>query len=188
MARSRRHPAPLAGTAPLSPRKKWRAILLATLVFAPAYWAIVAGMVSAASDEADAPAAAPFIAFGLAVIPFVFVVLAFLSEHPRAPGASAKAMVVSLLVGIPVSALAQDAVTGLIAGAGAGGLVALRMDLAHTLRYRVIAVLAVSLYCFILLRTVSEVALLIGPALPFSALGVADHLSERRAERSRQTG
>jgi hypothetical protein len=188
VARTRRRPAPLAGTAPLSPRKKWRAILLATLVFAPAYWAIVAGMVSAASDETGGPAAGPLIAFGLAVIPFAFVVLAFLSEHPRAPGAAAKAMVLSLLVGIPVSALAQDAVTGLIAGAGAGGIVALRMDLVHTVKPRVIAVVAVSLYCFVLLRTVSEVALLLGPALPFTALGVADHLSERRAERSRQPG
>ena len=92
MARTQRRPAPLAGAAPLPPGKKWRAILLASLVFAPAYWAIVAGMVSAASDEAGAPAAGPFIGFGLAVIPFVFVVLAFLSEHPRAPGAAAKAM------------------------------------------------------------------------------------------------
>jgi hypothetical protein len=62
------------------------------------------------------------------------------------------------------------------------------MDLAHTVRLRVIAVVAVSLYCFLLLRTVSEVALLMGPALPFTALGIADHLSERRAERSSQPG
>jgi hypothetical protein len=188
VARSRRRSTPLAGSAPLSPRKKWRAILLTTLLFAPAYWSIVAGMVAGASEAADAPDALPLIAFGLAVIPFVFVALAFLSEHPRAPGASVKAMIVSLLVGIPVSALAQDAVTGLIAGAGAGGVVALRMDLVHTTKARVIAVVAVTLYCFILLRTVSEVALLIGPALPFTALGIADHVAERRAERSRQPG
>jgi hypothetical protein len=173
---------------PLSPRKKWRAILLATLVLAPAFWAIVGGMVSAASDTADAPAAAPYIAFGLAVIPFVFVVLAFLSEHPRAPGASVKGMIVSLLVGIPVSALAQDAVTGMIAGLGAGGILAMRMDLSHTVKARVIAVVAVTVYCFFLLRTVSELALLIGPALPFTSLGIADHLSERRAERSATGG
>lgn len=179
----RRHPS-AAGVAPLSPRKKWRAILLATLVLAPAFWAIVAGMVGAASHAADAPVAAPYIAFGLAVIPFVFVVLAFLSEHPRAPGAAVKAMIVSLLVGIPVSALAQDAVTGLVAGLGAGGIFALRMDLPHTVKARVIAVVAVTVYCFFLLRTVSGLALLIGPALPFTSLGIADHLSERRAERS----
>jgi hypothetical protein len=188
VALTRRRVSPLAGAEPLSPRKKWRAILLATLILAPAYWSIVAGMVAAASDASDAPAAAPFIAFGLALIPFMFVTLAFLSEHPRAPAAAAKAMAVSLLVGIPVSALAQDAVTGLIAGVGAGGILALRMDLTHTTRARVIAVAAVTVYCFFLLRTVSEVALLIGPALPLTSLGIADHLSERRAERSSPRG
>jgi hypothetical protein len=182
---TRRRRSPAAGVAPLSPRKKWRAILLATLVLAPAFWAIIFGMVSAASDAADAPAAAPYIAFGLAVIPFVFVALAFLSEHPRAPGAAVKGMIVSLLVGIPVSALAQDAVTGLVAGLSAGGIFALRMDLSHTVKARIIAVVAVTVYCFFLLRTVSGLALLIGPALPFTSLGIADHLSERRqAERS----
>ena len=37
-------------------------------------------------------------------------------------------------------------------------------------------------------RTVSGLALLIGPALPFTSLGIADHLSERRAERSAPEG
>jgi len=185
---TKRRRSPPAGVAPLSARRKWRAILLATLVLAPAFWAIIAGMVGAASDAADAPAAAPFIAFGLAVIPFVFIALAFLSEHPRAPGAAVKGMIVSLLVGIPVSALAQDAVTGLVAGLGAGGIVCLRMDLPHTVRSRAIAVAAVTVYCFLLLRTVSGLALLIGPALPFTALGIADHLTERRAERSAAEG
>jgi len=188
VAITRRRPSPPAGVAPLSPQKKWRAILLATLVLAPAFWAIIFGMVSAASDAADAPAAAPYIAFGLAVIPFVFVALAFLSEHPRAPGAAVKGMIVSLLVGIPVSALAQDAVTGLVAGLGAGGIFAMRMDLSDRTKARIIAVVAVTVYCFFLLRTVSGLALLIGPALPFTSLGIADHLSERRAERSAPEG
>ncbi len=116
------------------------------------------------------------------------MVIAFLSEHPRAPAAAAKGMIVSLLVGIPVSAIAQDAVTGLIAGLGAGGAFALRVDLQHSLKARMIAVAAVSVYCFFLLRTVSEVALLIGPALPLTSLGIADHLSERRSERSSDHG
>ena len=37
-----------------------------------------------------------------------------------------------LLVGIPVSAFAGDAVTGIVAGVGAGGLVALRRDVLHS--------------------------------------------------------
>ena len=174
---------PLAGAEPLTPRKKWRAILLATLVLAPAYWMLLAGLVSLASSGKDEPLAGPYIAVGLAVVPFVFMVLAFLSEHPRAPGAVVKAMVLTLLVGIPVSAVAADAVTGMVAGIGAGGIVALRADLAHSVKARAIAVTVVTIYCALLLRTVSDVALLIAPALPFTASGVADHLSERRLEK-----
>jgi hypothetical protein len=174
----------LAGAEPLSPRKKWRAILLATLLLAPAYWSLLAGLVSVASeDRRGAPNAGPFIAFGLCLIPFVFVVLAFLSEHPRAPGAIVGAMVLTLLVGIPVSALAADAVTGFVAGVGAGGVVALRSDLSHDWKSRALAVAVVSACVFVLVRTVPDMILLIAPALPFASIGVADHLTESRKER-----
>jgi hypothetical protein len=184
VARLRR--SPLAGAEPLPPRRKWRAILLATLLLVPAYWSLMAGLVSVESDRASAPAAGPFIAFGLAIVPFVFVVLAFLSEHPRAPGAVVRAMGLTLLVGIPASALAGDAVTGLVAGLGAGGIAALRADGDHRWRARALAVLAASAYVFLLVRVAPEAALLLTPALPFTSIGVADHLSERRRERERQ--
>lgn len=175
----------LAGAAPLSARRKWRAITLATLLLAPAYWSILVGLVSLAVEEPkDAPNAGPFIAFGLCLVPFVFVVLAFLSEHPRAAGAVVRAMVVALLVGIPVSAVAADAVTGFVAGVGAGGVVALRADLSHTWKARAIAVVVATVYVFLMLRLAGDLVLIVAPALPFSAIGVADHLSERRRERA----
>jgi len=174
-----------AGAEPLPPRRKWRAILLATLLLVPAYWSLLAGLVSVASeDRRGAPNAGPFIAFGLALVPFVFVALAFLSEHPRAPMAVVKAMTLALLVGIPVSALAADAVTGFVAGVGAGGIAALRADLVHNVRARGIAILVVSAWAFVTVRTVAEAALLLAPALPFTSIGVADHLSERRREQA----
>jgi hypothetical protein len=141
----------------------------------------VAGLVSVSAGPGGPPPG-PYLAFGLAVIPFVFVILAFASEHPRAPAAAAKAMALALLVGIPVSALAADAATGLVAGVGAGGVVALRSDLHHRTKARVLAVLAVSVWVFVTLRIVPEAALLLAPVLPFTSIGVADHLSERRAE------
>jgi hypothetical protein len=173
----------LAGAQPLPPRVKWRAITLATLVLVPAYWSLLGGIVSIASDDRKAPNAAPLLAFGLALLPFVFVVLAFLSEHPRAPGAALKAMGMVLLMGIPVSALASDAVTGLVAGAGAGGIVALRSDVSHNWKARALAVLAVTAYEFVLVRTAGPAALLLAPILPLTSIGVADHLSERRRQR-----
>ncbi len=186
MQRTRR--SPVAGVTPLTPRRKWRAILIATLLFVPAYWSLLAGIVAASSDEADAPNAGALFALGFALLPFVFIVLAFLSEHPRAPGAAARAMGLAILVGIPVSALAADAVTGLIAGVGAGGIAALRSDAVGAWKPRALGVLAASAYVFLMLRMTGALVLVVAPALPFTAIGVADHLAERRRERPDATG
>jgi hypothetical protein len=181
--RRRRSPAAIG---PLSPKKKWRAIMLSTLLLVPAYWGIVAGLVSMASESPDAPPAGPAIAFGLALLPFVFIALAFLSEHPRAPGAALKAMGLSVLVGIPVSAIVPDAITGLVAGIGAGGVAALRADEEGAWKARAIALLTVSVYAVVMVRIVPDVTLLLAPTLPFTCLGVADHLLERRREQAEE--
>jgi hypothetical protein len=172
------------GMEPLSPQRKWRAITLATLLLVPAFWSLLAGLVAVASDDdAGGPNAGAAIAFGLALIPFVFIVLAFASEHPRASSAVVKAMGLTLLVGIPVSAVAADAVTGLVAGVGAGGIVALRADDAHTWRARALAVIVAAAYTFVLVRTAGPIALLAAPIFPFTGIGLADHLTELRHER-----
>jgi hypothetical protein len=79
--------------------------------------------------------------------------------------------------------LAGDAVTGFVAGVGAGGIVAMRADVAHSWKARAVAVLVVCAYVFILAPSASVIALLLAPVLPFTSIGVADHLSERRGER-----
>jgi hypothetical protein len=169
---------------PLPPRRKWRAITIATLVLLPGFWAMLAGIVAAGSDdEGGVSNPAATFAVGFALIPFVFIVLAFLSEHPTAPGAVLRAMGLCLGVGLVVSAVAVDAVTGLVAGIGAGGVVALRADDPHTWRSRAVAVAIASVYTFVLARTAGALVLLAAPALPFTGIGVADHLAERRAER-----
>ena len=182
-----RRAVPAGGIEPLSPRRRWRAITLATLVLVPGYWAMLTGIVSSASDghSGTAPDPAAALAIGLATVPFAFIVLAFMSGHPRAAGAVIKAMGLTLLVGITVSALAMDAVTGIVAGVGAGGIVALRLDTDHTWRSRAIAIAAACLYTFVLVRTASVLALLPAPVFPFTAIGLADHWSERRRERER---
>lgn len=172
------------GIEPLSPRRKWRAITIATMLLVPAFWAILAGLVastSVAHDPGPNPAAA--IALGLALIPFVFLVTAFMSEHPRPPSAVLKAMGLALLVGIPASAIAGDAVTGMVAGIGAGAICALRADEAHNWRARAAAVAIASAYTFVLVRTIGAPALLAAPIFPLTGIGIADHVSEWRLRR-----
>jgi hypothetical protein len=179
---------PPVGMQPLSPQRKWRAIMVATLVLVPGFWALLAGLVGSAADGSSGTEAAPNVAIalavGLAVVPFVFVALAFLSEHPRAPGAVLRAMGWALLVGIPASALAGDAVTGIVAGVGAGGIQALRMDYPQNWRARSLAVLVASVYTLVLVRVAGALVLLPAPIFPLTAIGIADHLSERRAEQT----
>jgi hypothetical protein len=169
---------------PLTPTRKWRAITVATVLLAPACWAMLAGLVSGSADDAAAPGnAAALVAFGLALVPFVFVALAFLSEHPAAPGAVLRAMGLSLLVGVVVSALAQDAVTGIVAGIGAGGVVALRTEAGQSRRARVLAVALAAVYTLVLARTAGSIVLLAAPIFPFTGIGVADHVAEHLARR-----
>jgi hypothetical protein len=55
----------------------------------------------------------------------------------------------------------------------------------HSWKARALAVLAASVYVYLLVRIAPEAALIVTPALPFTSVGVADHLSERRRERER---
>ena len=170
----------------LSPQRKWAAITIATVLLVPACWSLVAALVATGPGRAaagGAPNAALAFALGLALVPFVFVVLAFMTARLGAPGAVLKAMGLSLLVGIPASALAGDAVTGIVAGVGAGAIVALRAESAHNWRARALAVAAASLYTFTLVQAAGAFALLAAPVLPLTGIGVADHLSEWRRDR-----
>lgn len=184
-----RRPGRPVGLRPLSPRRKWRAITIATLVLVPAFWSMMAGLVAMATDDADVadpgvePAAA--IAFGLAVIPFVFIVAAFLTEHANPPRAVLRAMGLSVLVGVMVTSLVGDPATGVVAGVGAGGAVALRRDDDHSGRARALAVVVAAAYTLALVQTAGGIALLPAPVFPLTAIGIADHLSERRRERER---
>ena len=173
------------GLEPLPPRRKWRAITLATLIFAPASWFVLTGYVAGSVGDGSPASAAASLALGLVLIPFVFIVLAFLSEHPRAPSAVLKAMALGLVVGVLVSAAAVDGITGLVAGVGAGGIVALRPD-HHDWRSRALGVVLVTVWTFALVRGVGPIALLPAPILPLTAIGLADHLSERREHRAQR--
>lgn len=170
-----------ASVAPLGPERLWRAVVLTTLCLVPSFWALLAGLVAAGDDSSGAgPNAGLAIAFGLALLPFVFVAGAFLSQHPSAPGAALRAMGLSLAVGVPVSALAGDAVTGLVAGVGAGAVVAIRRDGPDLTRPRALAVALAAAYTFVLVRAAGPIALLSAPVFPFTAVALADTLVTRR--------
>jgi hypothetical protein len=164
----------------ITPRRKWTTIGVATLLMTVSYTAILVAFIALEVD--DGPAPGPLLAFGLGLVPFVFLVLAFMSGHRRAPGAVLRAMGMSVIVAGPISALMADAVSGLVAGFGVGGAIALRRDEPQTFKARLIAVGSTTVYVAVLVNLTVEGGLFAGAVLPFVAIGIADWVMERRAE------
>ncbi len=173
------------GRPPLTTKQKWKAIVYATLVLMASYWAIVFAFIL--SEVEDGPSPGPPLALGLALVPFVFVVLSMVSQHADWPGATLKAMGVAAVFGVLVSAFAADAVSGLVAGFGAGGILALRAGDHHRWTGRALAVAGVTVYVMIVLRVVSVAGLVFGPLLPLPALAVADAFMDYRAAKEHPT-
>lgn len=162
---------------PLSSQRRWLALTLATVVMQFAYWPMVGSLV-----EGDAELAG-LLWMGVAFTPFVFLVLAFASGHPRAPGATALAMGLFLAVALPVALL--DLVAGLVAGFGAAGALTLRRDPdLHPLKGRVIAVAAASVYIVVLVLlgglvpVLGPFAIMSGAVIPLAVVGIADEVAE----------
>lgn len=143
-------------------------------------YAFVAGSVEAAGS----PVAS--LAVGLALVPVVFLLLAFMSRHPRAPTGVLYTMMFSLMIGVPLAAF--DVVAALTLGFGAGGVVALARLEDDSWVARSIAVVLAAVYVIILLRYQVAAALLGSAVLPLVAVGSADEITERHAERLRRLG
>jgi len=152
------------------------ALSLTTLPVTASFWAAVVAFVAAdgGNDEMAAGAAA----LAVAIAPLGVVVAALTSRHPHPLWASIAGLVVGPTVGVVVLAVAQDAVTGLVAGFGAAVASALRRPPQvggfELYRRRLAAVAIASALAFVLAHTVTFLALASGPALAVVAVGLAD--------------
>ncbi|MFA9446439.1 hypothetical protein [Egicoccus sp. AB-alg6-2] len=170
----------LFGGGELSPRRRWLAIIAASLVMQFAYWPIVTAL---GASHAGDPVPADLVAFGLALVPLTFLVLAFGSRHRGAPGAVLKAMGLFLLVGLPVVLL--NPVVGLFAGFGAGGVVAQRRLGGVGLRTRIVTLVVASAYVLLLIAIgATDFAIVSAAALPLATTGIADEITLGRAAAS----
>jgi hypothetical protein len=159
----------------ITPRRKWVVITAATVLELASYWFMVAAF--DISRVGVGNAAGPF-ALGLALVPFVFMILAFGSRHPSAPGAVIRGMTLSLVMGIPIAYI--NLPMGLVAGYGAGGIFTLRAEPYHRWQIRATAVALAAIYTLATLLIMEDQAVFVGGIVPFLAIGIADHIQESR--------
>jgi hypothetical protein len=143
------------------------------------YTAILFGLVSGLSGEGD-EGAALILAVGMAGVPAVFLLLAFVSRNPKASNSTLKAMGLFLVIGFPIALF--DLAGGLVAGFGAGGIVALARESTDTVKARVWAIVLTTAYILLLSRIIPPIAALSGSVFPFLSIGAADRITRRRAE------
>jgi hypothetical protein len=165
------------GPPPLTLRGRWLAITAATIVMQFSFWPILAAATAAGLDEGVDEGG--LLAFGLALVPLVFAVLAFASRHPSAPGAVLKAMGLFLVIGVPVTLF--NAAIGLVLGLGAGGVVALRPTEPPAAGWRWKGLAAAGVYVGVLLLLAPGFAVVSAAVLPFGVLGLVDQAVEGRA-------
>ena len=170
---------------PIDARGRWIALAVATVVLQFAYWPMVASVLG--GEEATSAG----LWLGLGITPMVFLILAFVSRNPRAPGATGRAMGLFLLIALPIGLI--NIVVGLAAGFGAGAAAALRREPdQHGMKARVIAVVGVSVYLLVLQTLagfspgIGQFAVMSGAAVPLAVIGLADEVSEARAEREHE--
>lgn len=164
----------------MTSRRRWTVIAIATILMFLSFSSLLAGLADATEDEASRTAA---LGVGLAIVPFVFLTLAFGSRHPRAPGAVLRALGTWLVVGISVGWFSFA--LGLALAFGLGGMITLRADEPGTHRTRAWSLVASITYVFVVAVIVSPaIGLFAAGTVPLLGLGFADQYLEARATRA----
>jgi hypothetical protein len=159
-------------------KRRWLAVLLASIMMLASYLMFIWALAAASGDEAVFAGGLFGIALGL--VPGAFAVAAFVSHNPKALSSTLLATLIWLVVAIPIGI--GDVPSGLVAGFGAGGVVAFRLPPGRRRRSRVIAVVIAVVYAVALQRLLPEVGLFAAAPLPFLAIALADLYDERFAE------
>lgn len=159
-------------------KRVWLAIGFGTILQAISFGSLLLGAVASQSDTPEA--AGPAFAIGFALVPIVFVIVAFGSGRFGASSAVLKGMGLWLLVALPLGLI--HPVTGMCAGFTAAGAVTLRREEGIAFRPRVAAVVMASAYVTLLvflLPQVIEAGIFAGAITPLFAIRGADIWSER---------
>jgi hypothetical protein len=163
----------------ITARRRWLAIGAATIPLLFSYISIAAAFTTDADGESLVGAGGAALGFGL--VPFVFLLLAFVSVHKAASMAVLKAMGWFLLLAFPIGVLAPA--LGATAGYAAGATVALRPSIHSTKKVRWIAAGLTVVYVLFLLLFIPAAGVMAGAMIPLMAVGFADEYSIWMANR-----
>lgn len=161
-------------------RQNWIAITVATILMMVSYFAYAAAFVDPETGERTVEPMPMLV--GLAIAPFVFIALGFVSKNPRAPKLVLAAMGLLLIVGLTIGLL--DPLVGAATGFCLGGALVLnRPAIERLMFWRLGAVVFTALYMLVLLVVVPPAGVFTGGILPLMMVGFADEYAAWSAAR-----
>lgn len=156
-------------------RRNWLAITVATMLMVASYFPYAAAFVG---DEIDMT----LVAVSVALAPFVFVALGFVSGNRDAPRHIVQSMILMLPIGFGVGLIAP--VLGAATAFAAGGALTLnRPTTPGVMRWRWMAVGFTTFYLLALLVMVTPAGVFAGGLVPLMMIGFADEYAHWSAER-----
>ena len=159
-------------------RRRWLAVLLATVLMVGSFVLFVYSLAAASGNENTY--AGGLLGIGLGLVPAVFAVAAWASQNPQ----TVKSVLIATLLWFAAFLLIGyfSLPVALVAGYGAGGIVAFRLAPGNSRRTRAIAVMLCVVYTGALLTFSTALGLFAGAALPFLSIALADLYEERGRE------
>ena len=144
------------------------------------YFAYAASFVDEEGERS--PIQLDLAAIGLAIAPFVFITLGFVSRNPQAPRRVLQSMGLLLLVGLSLGLL--DPLLGAAVGFAVGGALTLnRPDVERTMPWRLGAVGFLLAYMLVLLVVALPAGVFTGAVMPLVMIGFADEYAAWSATR-----
>ncbi len=161
-------------------RRNWIAIAWATPLMMFSYFSYGAAFIDSEGERSGFQL--ELAAIGLAIAPFVFIALGFISRNPVAPKRVLQAMGLLLLVGLTIGLL--DPLLGAATGFCLGGALVLnRPSVPRLTFWRLGTVAFTALYMLVLLVVVVPAGIFTGAVLPLIMIGFADEYATWSATR-----
>lgn len=179
-ARSRpvRSPAETVALPPPSGRRRWAAVLSATLVLVFAFTGVITALYE--QDEGNTDAARMALALAVAMVPVAFTILARVSRvaHPFRLVLLVSPLAVAGY--LAAGSLIRDPTSSLVLSFGVAGAFVLRADPPQRIPLRITIVAVASVLVVLLAIVAFEAAVVLAPFVPFPASMVADRIAAAR--------
>ncbi len=191
----------------IPPEKRvfWNAVSVGTFFSLASFWAVFLGATAISGDAQPGPlsigglladggrfnpdsSATIWFGIGLVQMPVAFFVMAKMTLKPFRMLTVVNASMLALALWVWLPAITAEPLTPTVAAYSAGGAMVLGYRHVKKVRYRMVAVLFLSIYVFLFFGIVPLVSLVLGPLAALPAIGWADHIAMRRTTRMEAGG